>query len=1104
MANKYWVGGTGTWSTLTANWSLTSGGPGGAAIPNTNDAAIFNASSGGTYTVTLSGSPTCNSLTVSAGTVTFGGAGSTLSITGGFLSLTNNTVWTSTGNITIAGNQYVTCGTVVLNCLQFIINTGAGVQILLGSNLNLSANSRLFLTQGILFLNGFNLYAGGFSSSGALTRQLQFNSAGTATGGVYLAPANNSFSVIDVANAFGFTWSSPGNSLAGFNVTTTAVGGAMVFSFGSSGGTQSSANAINLYISAGTGTITMGNNSWWNIVNFTGNTSTVSSAATLIGTALTLAAGGTYTSFTFTFNRVNSTFTTNGKTVAAFTVNSAGNTVTLVGAATTILTAVGSVTLTAGTLNLAGYTVTTGAFISTGSLTRALQFGGATIFVNSSVSGTAVLNMSNLTGFTYTGTPNFSTSASVTRVFTCGVTGSTRDNAPNLYITSGTGLTTGSITNNSYFNILDFTGSAGAPSGSVSIATSLTLASGGTYSGLAPTFNGFTGTFTTQGKTVSSFTVNHTINNASVTTLLGALQTGNATLIVGSLDLAGYTLTCTATFSTNSIQVRSLLFGTSTIFLTATGAAFTVLSMANLTNFTLTGTGGFSCTMSNTKTFTCGNTAGATTTNVPNLSLTAGGSAPTFTTGSFFGILNFTGSTGTPVTTALNVNSLTLAAGGTYTGLTINARGTGTITGNGKTIAALTINNPGLTVSLGSAITCSGIGTLTAGTLALVSYTLTVLTFNSSNSNTRAIQFGTGTILLSQTAINTTLWETSTTTNFTTTTSGGGVRSTYSSNSGSRTVNPGSLSEANAINFTLNGTFTGGTIIGAGTVKNLVFIYTTGPSISNTLTATTLTIYGSAQDWPPFVTATSFTFGSTSGTKTIEFVLNVPTIGADVIFNGVGGTWQLNTALTLAAAKTATLTAGTLALNAQTLTTEFFNTSGTGVRSITFGAGTLTASGTGTAFDATTATNLTTTGTGTINLTSASSKTFAGGGASYPTLNQGGAGTLTITGSSTFANITNTVQPATVLFTAGTTSTFTLFSLTGTAGNLITIGSPTSAQHTLSKASGTVTVDYLSISYSNATGGATWDPGANSIDGGNNSGWVFAAIAANSNFFLLF
>lgn len=53
-------------------------------------------------------------------------------------------------------------------------------------------------------------------------------------------------------------------------------------------------------------------------------------------------------------------------------------------------------------------------------------------------------------------------------------------------------------------------------------------------------------------------------------------------------------------------------------------------------------------------------------------------------------------------------------------------------------------------------------------------------------------------------------------------------------------------------------------------------------------------------------------------------------------------------------------------------------------------------------------------------------------------------------------------------------------------------------QHTLSKSSGTVNCDYLDITYSIATGGATWYAGINSVDSGNNSGWIFTKSSTNS------
>ena len=48
MANRYWVGGTGTWNASdTTHWATASNGAGGASVPGSADAVIFDASSGG-------------------------------------------------------------------------------------------------------------------------------------------------------------------------------------------------------------------------------------------------------------------------------------------------------------------------------------------------------------------------------------------------------------------------------------------------------------------------------------------------------------------------------------------------------------------------------------------------------------------------------------------------------------------------------------------------------------------------------------------------------------------------------------------------------------------------------------------------------------------------------------------------------------------------------------------------------------------------------------------------------------------------------------------------------------------------------------------------
>jgi fibronectin-binding autotransporter adhesin len=114
-------------------------------------------------------------------------------------------------------------------------------------------------------------------------------------------------------------------------------------------------------------------------------------------------------------------------------------------------------------------------------------------------------------------------------------------------------------------------------------------------------------------------------------------------------------------------------------------------------------------------------------------------------------------------------------------------------------------------------------------------------------------------------------------------------------------------------------------------------------------------------------------------------------------------------------------------------------------------------------------------GTGSIRMTSASTKTFSGGGIqTFPTITQGGSGSLTISGSNKFANITNTAI-GTVLFTGGTTNEFTAFNLNGTSTAIrLTLGSSNTTQAILRKST-------------------AWLMGAGSLDGGNNTGLSFTA-----------
>ena len=102
----------------------------------------------------------------------------------------------------------------------------------------------------------------------------------------------------------------------------------------------------------------------------------------------------------------------------------------------------------------------------------------------------------------------------------------------------------------------------------------------------------------------------------------------------------------------------------------------------------------------------------------------------------------------------------------------------------------------------------------------------------------------------------------------------------------------------------------------------------------------------------------------------------------------------------------------------------------------------------------------------------------------------------------TFGTITIETRAATptyqtVKFQSTKTFNCTSFVADGASGRLITIGSTTTSAHTLSDSAGTNTVTYCEISYSTATGGATWNSfiSSGNENDGNNTGWDFGAIS---------
>lgn len=416
--------------------------------------------------------------------------------------------------------------------------------------------------------------------------------------------------------------------------------------------------------------------------------------------------------------------------------------------------------------------------------------------------------------------------------------------------------------------------------------------------------------------------------------------------------------------------------------------------------------------------------------------------------------INCTGFTGTLAgTVAITVSgSVTLVSGMTFshTGVvTINA--TATITSAGKTFGGITFSGTAATYTLADTFTASGVTTLTAGTLTLNGNTFNTNTISLTGTTARSIAFGSAKIVVTGNAA--TVWSGATLTGFSYTGTPA-VEFSYSGATGTRTINHGNTSggtEANAVNFTITAGSDAVSFGSANKVLNLTFnsafTGTGGIAGANGFIYGDLTL--SPNQTVP-ANASAFTFSKTGGTQV--FTSNGVSIDRPVTITGTS-TVQLGSDLTLITGTSSgalTLTSGTFDANNYNVTVAGFSSSGTGTRTITMGSGLWTLSSTGTVWNLATTTNLTfnkNTANILLSNTSTTTRTFAGGGLTYNKLTIGGTtgiSTLTISGSNTFSELASTKTVAhTIQFAAGTTNTFTTWSIAGTAGNAVTVKSVT-------------------------------------------------------------
>jgi hypothetical protein len=258
------------------------------------------------------------------------------------------------------------------------------------------------------------------------------------------------------------------------------------------------------------------------------------------------------------------------------------------------------------------------------------------------------------------------------------------------------------------------------------------------------------------------------------------------------------------------------------------------------------------------------------------------------------------------------------------------------------------------------------------------------------------------------------------------------------------------------------------------------------------------------------------TYSGYTGTFTIQGNTNYSlttngntSFGGTIMLNPSGGAVaSLADDLTIAkgiifrTSSTGTITTNSHNTSSTSLTVSNINT---GALTVNGGTSTFTVTSSGTAFSITNDLigTITINGTSTVKLTYSGATEVDIGNSSYsPTTTWNiwhapgsGTNTLGVLGSMTVSDFkddgtgTHNITQA-----AGSILTVTTFTVSGTPGHLITLNTDTpGSQATLSCASGVINSNYLNIQNSNATGGATWNAGANSTNGGNNSGWIFGS-----------
>jgi len=489
------------------------------------------------------------------------------------------------------------------------------------------------------------------------------------------------------------------------------------------------------------------------------------------GTGITLSGTGT---LTFA-GRTTQTITSSAKTFTQpITVNSPGGSVTLQDA---LNIGNNTLTLTNGTFDTSSsgnYAVTATGLSSSNSNVRTINLNGSTVTVSSNTPVT------------------FTTSVNLT--FNAGT--STINNSGTTLTFSGAGLTyynvaftsaaktITAITGANTFNNLSITGQTSVGLAQLSISANQTI----------------NGTFTVSAGTASAYRIAVFSNTFNTPRTLTCAAVSLTDVDFRDITIAGAASPATGTRIGNAKGNSGITFDAAkTVYYGQTGSA----------NWAATGSGSWSATSGGAldgTMFPLPQDAAI----FPAATYPASGSITTINGALFIGTIDMSLRTSNTMTLTNGTNACSIF-GNWINGTGITLAGTGLlffygqitqqITSSAKTFTQpITINSVGGTFQLQDALT-TGTGvttTLTNGTLDLQSYTLSTGLFDSNNSNTRTIAFGTGQISCTGTG---TVWTSATATGLTTT--GTQVVNVTSTGSTAITVNSGALSEANSISYNL-------------------------------------------------------------------------------------------------------------------------------------------------------------------------------------------------------------------------------------------------------------------------------------------------------------